>query len=225
VLNDTDITAMKTGMLYDAGNTQAVVKTLRAHYGQDRSAMPPLVVDPVCVSTSGHELLHPDAVEVMVTELFPLAYLITPNRQEAEVFLSRCDDFSQRHIKTLEDMLRAARTLLSLGSHAVLVKGGHMSASLSQVGQLTSIHSDVRVAKAWLTEENMEILQVVETVGKDPQLVVDILAEKDGCATLFVRPRLESKSTHGTGCTLSAAIACMLSQGQSRKLSFLQTSS
>jgi hydroxymethylpyrimidine/phosphomethylpyrimidine kinase / thiaminase len=31
--------------------------------------------------------------------------------------------------------------------------------------------------------------------------------------TLFVRPYLDSNSTHGTGCTLSAALACALARG------------
>lgn len=73
-------------MLFDAANTRAVSSTLKDLYkGQN---LPPLVVDPVCVSTSGHSLLHPEAVEVIIQELFPLATLITPNKSEAELLLS-----------------------------------------------------------------------------------------------------------------------------------------
>jgi hydroxymethylpyrimidine/phosphomethylpyrimidine kinase len=36
--------------------------------------------------------------------------------------------------------------------------------------------------------------------------------------TLFVRPYLDSTSTHGTGCTLSAALACALARRLPRTL-------
>jgi len=37
----------------------------------------------------------------------------------------------------------------------------------------------------------------------------------DGETTLFFqRPRLDTRSTHGTGCTLSAAVAAGLAQGR-----------
>ena len=42
----------------------------------------PLVVDPVCVSQSGHKLLQDDAVDALRTRMLPLADLLTPNRPE-----------------------------------------------------------------------------------------------------------------------------------------------
>jgi hydroxymethylpyrimidine/phosphomethylpyrimidine kinase len=41
---------------------------------------------------------------------------------------------------------------------------------------------------------------------------VDILASSAGIDR-FARPRLDTRHTHGTGCTLSAAIAALLAQG------------
>lgn len=40
----------------------------------------------------------------------------------------------------------------------------------------------------------------------------DLLYGADGSRTWFKNPRIESKNTHGTGCTLSAAIAACLAQ-------------
>jgi hydroxymethylpyrimidine/phosphomethylpyrimidine kinase len=42
--------------------------------------------------------------------------------------------------------------------------------------------------------------------------VVDLLLE-DGTFTEFVGPRVDSRSTHGTGCTFAAAIAALLARG------------
>ncbi|PYO99842.1 MAG: hypothetical protein DMD60_00775 [Gemmatimonadetes bacterium] len=44
-------------------------------------------------------------------------------------------------------------------------------------------------------------------------VVVDVLIA-DGIARRFTRPRLETTSTHGTGCTLSAAVAAGLALGR-----------
>ncbi|HEX4575078.1 MAG TPA: bifunctional hydroxymethylpyrimidine kinase/phosphomethylpyrimidine kinase [Gemmatimonadales bacterium] len=47
----------------------------------------------------------------------------------------------------------------------------------------------------------------------DGDTVVDVLVTADG-ARRFSRPRLDTSSTHGTGCTLSAAIAAGLAHGR-----------
>jgi hydroxymethylpyrimidine/phosphomethylpyrimidine kinase len=44
--------------------------------------------------------------------------------------------------------------------------------------------------------------------------VVDLLVERDGRVHRFAHPRLHTPSTHGTGCTLSSAIAARLGAGE-----------
>jgi hydroxymethylpyrimidine/phosphomethylpyrimidine kinase len=75
----------------------------------------PLVVDPVMISASGAQLLRDDAVEGLVTLLFPLATVITPNLHEAQALTA---------IDT-EDRGVLAEQLHALGAPAVLVTGGH----------------------------------------------------------------------------------------------------
>ena len=50
-------------------------------------------------------------------------------------------------------------------------------------------------------------------VGGDDTVIVDVFY--DGEFTFFAHPRLETESTHGTGCTLSAAITAQLAKGAS----------
>jgi len=47
----------------------------------------------------------------------------------------------------------------------------------------------------------------------DGELVTDILVTSEGEERLYVTPRVDTKNTHGTGCTLSAAIAAYLAKG------------
>lgn len=201
---------MKTGMLFDAKSIRAVVRILKQYYSDRGRSVPFLVCDPVCVSTSGHTLLQADAVEVMIKELFPLTYLLTPNKSEAELLLSQHD--LQSSIESLEDMLCASKDLLKLGPQAILLKGGHLTVNMRDVERISLNNPELRIVRSILFEENMEILQVAEPDPASKQIVVDVLRAPSG-TTLFIRPKVDSTSTHGTGCTLSAALVCNLARG------------
>lgn len=112
VLSDLDVSALKTGMLGSAGNVGVIAARLR-------QASLPLVVDPVLVSTSGRDLLSPDAIGVLKSELIPLARLVTPNLAEAARLSGRPPAAST------DEMIAQGQELLKLGAAAVLVKGGH----------------------------------------------------------------------------------------------------
>jgi hydroxymethylpyrimidine/phosphomethylpyrimidine kinase / thiaminase len=209
VLDDVNVRAIKTGMLFDTENTKAVAQMLKGYF--DTKGRIPLVCDPVCVSTSGHVLLQPEAVDTVIDELFPLSDLITPNRAEAELLLRQRKLPFQ--ITSLEDSINAARRLRTLGPEAVLLKGGHFPVSPTDIANLSS--EDTHVIQDNLPDENSHILRIH---GRNEQenvdsIVVDVLCASDGRVTLFTRTRLESTSTHGTGCTLSAALACQLARG------------
>lgn len=209
--------AIKTGMLYDSDNIRAAAQALKNHYVG--KIFPPLVCDPVSVSTSGHTLLQPDALDVMITELFPLTAVITPNKSEAEALLGLVR--KPMKINNLEDMLDAAWSLLCLGTRSALLKGGHMTTTMKEVELLVATRPSVRVVKYGFLNENMEILQAHQSKSytSDDPVVLDILCEEDDTETIFIRPRIDSASTHGTGCTLSAAIASGLAHGKTCRCS------
>ena len=194
-------------MLFSADITKSVVSVLQNHF--ESHGRIPLVCDPVCVSTSGHVLLQPDAIHSIIDGLFPLSRIITPNQAEAELLLK--ERSLPCKITSLGDMLVAAQDLLKLGSEAVLLKGGHVLVSEDDIRNLqVPDGKTLDIRPAFLPEENMEILRKGET----GDLVVDVLCQRDvKTVTLYPRPRLQTKSTHGTGCTLSAALACALGQG------------
>ncbi|MDL2307471.1 bifunctional hydroxymethylpyrimidine kinase/phosphomethylpyrimidine kinase [Desulfovibrio sp. OttesenSCG-928-C06] len=108
-----EVHAAKTGMLCNAPIMEALVPEL-----EKRSF--PLVVDPVCVSQSGHKLIEDDAIDVLRKKIVPQADLLTPNVPEAEVL-------SGVTINSMQDMEKAVATLLKSGAKAVLMKGGHFN--------------------------------------------------------------------------------------------------
>src|SRR5438034_11605462 len=80
VFSDLGVDAAKTGMLFSA----PLIETVADFLAEQRV---PLVVDPVMVASSGARLLQDDAVETLVSRLFPLATVITPNLMEAQALV------------------------------------------------------------------------------------------------------------------------------------------
>lgn len=113
VLGDIGADAVKTGMLSNNEIVSAVSEKIR-EYGIKN-----LVVDPVMVSKGGDTLLHSEARERMLSELFGLALIVTPNIPEAEVITGL-------KISSLSGMKHAAEAIKSMGPEYVLVKGGHL---------------------------------------------------------------------------------------------------
>jgi hydroxymethylpyrimidine/phosphomethylpyrimidine kinase len=107
VFDDIGVDAAKTGMLFSRDLIDAVADFLQRRDVQ-------LVVDPVMVASSGANLLQDDAVEMLVTRLFPLATVVTPNLQEAEVLAGTGG--SRREL---------AERIHERGAAAVVVTGGH----------------------------------------------------------------------------------------------------
>ena len=160
VLEDIGVDCIKTGMLHNTGTIKAISETLNL-LARDVD----LVVDPVMVAKGGQRLLDISALDVLKSEMFPKATLVTPNIPEAELLTGR-------KIFDVETMRVAANDLIELGSKAVLIKGGH------------------------LKDENL----------------TDVLVTEKG-QKCFVGPRLISRHTHGTGCSMASAIATGLGQG------------
>jgi hydroxymethylpyrimidine kinase/phosphomethylpyrimidine kinase len=164
IVQDFAVAGVKTGMLPNSEIVTEVARLFR------ETRLPAPVVDPVMVSTTGHDLIDKEAFEALKRELLPLARIVTPNIPEAK----RLAGIS---IVNETDMRRAAEIIQQLGAKAVLVKGGHLSLE-----------------------------------NKD---AVDILLNEAGKFLEFREEFVEVGEIHGSGCTLSAAIAAGLANGMS----------
>jgi hydroxymethylpyrimidine/phosphomethylpyrimidine kinase len=120
VLVDIGVDIVKIGMLASPEIVRTVAKALHRH-GVKR-----IVLDPVLRATSGASLGGDDTAQAMITELFPMATLITPNMEEASLLLGR-------DITGPDDFKMAAQQLLEMGPQAVLIKGGHLDATHTQI--------------------------------------------------------------------------------------------
>jgi hydroxymethylpyrimidine/phosphomethylpyrimidine kinase len=159
VLDDIGADAVKLGML----STAPIIEAVAAGLGARRHAH--VVLDPVMIAKAGDALLQPDARAALIERMLPLAEVVTPNLHEAAALAGI-------PVTTEKEMEEAARRIHARGPRHVLVKGGHLADSATDL--------------LW-----------------------------DGRAfTRYPAPRVPSKNTHGTGCTLSAAIAAGLALGR-----------
>ncbi|MGC4933379.1 bifunctional hydroxymethylpyrimidine kinase/phosphomethylpyrimidine kinase [Gordonia sp. DT30] len=121
VVSDIGVGAAKTGMLASEPIIEAVTHAcVDAGIGRDGAA--PLILDPVCASMHGDQLLATEALDALRNKLFPLATIVTPNLDEVRLItgIEVVDESTQRD---------AARALHDLGPQWALVKGGHLRGS------------------------------------------------------------------------------------------------
>jgi hydroxymethylpyrimidine/phosphomethylpyrimidine kinase len=174
VFDDLPIHAVKIGMLGNVGLTRAVVDFLTERFADERNERPPIVVDPVMVSTSGARLLSEEAIAIVREELLPLATIATPNLEEGAVLADTVDR---------------------------------------------------EAIEAWATQAPCPIL--LTGGDEDAKEVVDVLVNGPAIRR-WKRVKRQGGGFHGSGCTLSSAIAARLARGADletatdRALSYVQ---
>jgi hydroxymethylpyrimidine/phosphomethylpyrimidine kinase len=159
VLGDLSVHAIKIGMLSSAQIISTVATHLKDFTG-------PIVLDPVMVAKSGDLLLHNEAISTLISDLLPMATVLTPNLPEAAQLLGT------KEATTSDQMIAQGKALLKLGPQSILLKGGHASGATCR---------DFLIKPTSVTE--------------------------------LSAPRIATKNTHGTGCTLSSSIAAHLAKG------------
>ena len=146
-----------------------------------------VVLDPVMVATSGAKLISDDAIAALTGRLFPLATVITPNVPETQVLLEVAES----------------------GGNAPVA----MNAADWRDDAPETIHDARDMERAALAVARRFGCAVLVKGGHAVNDANDVLGEPDGTVTWFPGERVDNPNTHGTGCTLSSAIAANLAKG------------
>lgn len=201
VFDDIRPDAVKIGMVSSPDIVCAIADAL------ERNGARNVIVDPVMVATSGSSLIADEAVSALVERLFPLAAVVTPNVPEAQALagLEIADAFSAQ---------QAARIIAQSCPGAVLVKGGHGLCAPertrgSQGGEALGIAGGSADERAFGVTSGL----AAKLAAGSREVADDVLLAPDGTFTWLLGERVNTTNTHGTGCTLSSAIACGLARG------------
>lgn len=157
VLSDITPDAVKIGLIPNPDTANIIAEILIKYSAKN------IIVDPVLSPTLIKSPSDKKFIKEIVTGLFPIATLVTPNvleKQEIE--------------KTME-------IPMEILCNAFLLKGGHTNGKTEIIDYL------------FFRKDNDDILQTLE----------------------FKHPRINTNNTHGSGCVLSTAIACLLAKGES----------
>ena len=165
VHDDLGADCIKIGMLHSRNVIDAIISSL------NKIKIKKIILDPVMVAKGGTKLIDNSSIKILKSKLIKKASLITPNIPEAEIL-------TKTKISSVDDMISAAKILMSLGAKNVLIKGGHLKSKIMQ----------------------------------------DIFLNKNEIS-VFKNKKIHTKNTHGTGCTLSSAIATYYSCGKTLKKS------
>ena len=129
------------------------------------------------VSTSGSQLLPHQAVFNILCHILPITTVLTPNIPEAKLILQNAGH-EATDPQGVDDVVVMAKELHALGPKYVLIKGGHLP-----------LTKDGTISKA----------------SADRHTMIDVLY--DGQKTTLIETAfLDSRNTHGTGCSLSCTI-------------------
>ena len=164
--------------------------------GSSSADDPPLVVlDPVMIATSGDRLITEGAQNCMIRRIFKHAAILTPNRFEAESLVGK-------KIDTADGAMKAADEILAMGCRSVILKGGHDMVTTTKASEANGVNATNGYAQDYFLSRG----EADREAG--PRLC-------DGDRGVWLRSsRYDSSHTHGTGCTLSSAIASLLGIGR-----------
>lgn len=189
VMDDLEVAAVKIGMIPNLEVAQAIVAALthwRTIYSERGLAPFPIVWDPVMISTSGTRLMGEDCISFLLSEFLPLCSLITPNLPESVYFVDRKEDDPSKTI-TIDNNI---------------------------CSNPSNTHSACTTPSNIISKENQACINLLIKGGHaEGEAMTDHLLMADGSTHSFTASRIDSHNLHGTGCTLSSAIAVFLANG------------
>lgn len=112
ICEDIKVDALKIGMLQNQEIVEVVAKAIEK-YNLNIN-----VIDTVIKSKNDKSLLNQEAIEIFKKKIIPKSYILTPNIPESE-------ELTQHKIENERDIKRVCKELYKMGSHYVLLKGGH----------------------------------------------------------------------------------------------------
>lgn len=223
IFEDIPPSAVKIGMLGSKEIIECVKENLQKYAPKN------CVIDPVMFAKNGFALMPKEICEFYRQTMLSFASVLTPNIPEAQHLCGF-------NIQNIADMKRAAFVLHKMGAKSVLLKGGHFAEGYARE---SGTHQSGNNAEIDAITTHMLTLDL-ESMGRDSkniesseaqihtthassthENITDKSPRSDDVffngSEFFILPceRIETKNTHGTGCTLSSAIASNLALGKS----------
>jgi hydroxymethylpyrimidine/phosphomethylpyrimidine kinase len=226
ILSDSGTDAVKIGMLANSEIVRVVAQKLKKLKVEQPDI--PIILDPVMISKGGSSLLQNSAISTLISELIPLATIITPNLDEAIALVKH---LKENHIHTKEhpipiptkdnDNSQPRPKPNNITGSTITIKDDEKQEISLPV--ITEIHDVETMKKVAVQLYRFGPKYVLLKGGhlKNSADCTDILY--DGISfSEYTSPRYETTNTHGTGCTFASAIAAEMAKGKEVKQAVME---
>ncbi|MBF1332488.1 MAG: hydroxymethylpyrimidine/phosphomethylpyrimidine kinase [Mogibacterium diversum] len=208
VIYDIKPEATKIGMIVSAEQVDVIVGLIKRH------SLENVIVDPVIAPTSGAAFASEEVMKSMIENLFPLSTLVTPNLPEAKRIceiigcqnLQLKDDAQKQYQAQVQskDISRIKIQSQSKPQSQTEIYGNAANLSAPKLACFIGQRCGCNVLIKGGHAEGSSATDYLWTASDENMM---------GCTTEFMGDRVETTSSHGTGCALSSSIAANMAKG------------
>lgn len=208
VISDIKPEATKIGMIVSAEQVDVIVGLIKRH------SLENVIIDPVIAPTSGAAFASEEVMKSMIEKLFPLSTLVTPNLPEAKRI---CEIIGYQNLKLEDDGQMQAQAKSKFQSQIktqiqsqfqfksqTLIHGNSANLSAPElacfIGQSCGCNVLIKGGHA----EGSSATDYLWTASDENRI---------GYMIEFKGERIDTTSSHGTGCALSSSIAANMAKG------------
>ena len=206
VISDIKPEATKIGMIVSAEQVDVIVGLIKRH------SLENVIVDPVIAPTSGAAFASEEVMKSMIEKLFPLSTLVTPNLPEAKRI---CEIIGYQNLKLEDDGQMQAQAKFqsqiktqvqsqSQFQSQTLIHGNSANQSAPELACFIGQRCGCSVLIKGGHAEGSSATDYLWTASDENIM---------GCTAEFKGDRVETTSSHGTGCALSSSIAANMAKG------------
>ena len=210
VISDIKPEATKIGMIVSAEQVDVIVGLIKRH------SLENVIVDPVIAPTSGAAFASEEVMKSMIEKLFPLSTLVTPNLPEAKRI---CEIIGCQNLKLEDDgQMQYQAQVQSKDISRIKIQSQPQSKPQSQTEIYGKAANLSAPELACFIGQRCGCSVLIKGGHAEGSSATDYLWTASdenmmGCTTEFIGDRVETTSSHGTGCALSSSIAANMAKG------------
>ncbi|ASS38516.1 hypothetical protein AXF17_03610 [Mogibacterium pumilum] len=197
-LSDIRPDAIKIGMIVSTEQIDVIVGLIK-RYGLEN-----VIVDPVIAPTSGVEFANDEVMKCMIEKLFPLSTLVTPNLPEAKRICEIIENFNLQVEGKWQMQSQTQSQVQTQSQSQTQIKRKAANLSMPELACFIGQNCGCSVLIKGGHAEGDDATDYLWTASDDDRI---------GCITEFKDERVETTSSHGTGCALSSSIAANMAKG------------
>lgn len=208
VISDIKPEATKIGMIVSAEQVDVIVGLIKRH------SLENVIVDPVIAPTSGAAFASEEVMKSMIEKLFPLSTLVTPNLPEAKRI---CEIIGCQNLQLKDDAQKQYQAQVqSKDIFRIKIQPQTQSQSQTEIyGKAANLSAP---ELACFIGQRCGCSVLIKGGHAEGSSATDYLWTASdenmmGCTTEFIGDRVETTSSHGTGCALSSSIAANMAKG------------